>query len=78
MTIEQLISEIRYQLPLGVTTFGPCATEGCAEMARGSRRCIDCLEKELCDKCGYEAAHFCELSIEAHDSALRMLKMEDK
>lgn len=54
MSIEKLndlISKIRYQLPIGVTTWGDCANT-CGNSARGSAKCIECLEKELADIVG--------------------------
>jgi hypothetical protein len=49
--LNDLISKIRYQLPIGVTTMGLCVNH-CGNSARGSGVCVNCLELELADLVG--------------------------
>lgn len=73
--IERLIREIRYQHPLGVTTWSACSAEGCDNSARGGRRCVDCLHAELEAQVGRtEAMDFVSSTAAAHMSAARMLR----
>jgi hypothetical protein len=44
--IENLIADIWYQNPRRPSTFSACC-DGCGNSARGGRKCIYCLEKEL-------------------------------
>lgn len=45
--IRRAISGIWRNYPDGCVTVGPCPTEGCKNMGRGSGKCADCYEKEL-------------------------------
>lgn len=54
-TIHDLIYAIRYQLPIGITTWGNC-NNNCGLRARGSHVCIKCLEIELSKIVGSELA----------------------
>lgn len=53
--LNDLISKIKYQLPLSVTTWGAC-NKSCGNRARGAAKCIECLEKELADIVGNDKA----------------------
>lgn len=78
-TAESLISEIRYQYPLGVTTLGPCSTEGCDNTARGSRRCAQCLTERLAQITEAAWAYkFHAQTAGAHETACRMLALESE
>ena len=43
---RQLLHDMSYQFPNGVTTFSACIN-GCGEAARGGQECPDCLTKKL-------------------------------
>ncbi len=46
--IADLLYSLRYQvLSPRITTIGPCATEGCSHLARGSGTCEWCLASKL-------------------------------
>ena len=76
--VARLIREIRYQHPLGVTTWSACSTEVCDNSARGGRRCVDCLHADLSAIVGpVEAGTFVSATRQAHHSAARMLR-EDR
>ena len=53
--LNDLLADIYYQLPIGVTTWGMC-DNNCGNSARGCRVCISCLEKELADIVGSKIA----------------------
>ena len=54
--IRSLIQLIWKQLPSGASTFSQCQNDKCEESARGGKKCIKCLEKELARFVGEEAA----------------------
>lgn len=76
-TAESLIAEIRYQYPLGVTTWGPCETGGCDGTARGSRRCVNCLTDDLADIVGPVARQFHRDTARAHRRACKILRLAE-
>jgi len=43
---KQLLSDLSYQFPSGISTFSACFNK-CGEGARGGRECPDCVTKEL-------------------------------
>ena len=72
--VESLISEIRYQFPLGVTTFSECCNEGCDNSSRGGRQCISCLEYDLSLLVGVDPAHHFVINTRiARDLSMEML-----
>ena len=46
--IRGILADLWYQFPVGMTTYGRCAT-GCGTPARGGRVCKICLAQELHD-----------------------------
>lgn len=68
--IQQLISDLKYQHPAGVTTYGACANE-CGELARGDRSCHICISAELTKLLGADLAErlclavYCMARVEA-------------
>ena len=44
--VTDLVSELIYQYPTGITTHAPCAA-GCGKFARGGHMCRECLQAEL-------------------------------
>ena len=72
--VEALISEIRYQFPLGVTTFSQCCNNECDNSARGGRKCVSCLEYDLSFLVGIDPAHHFVINTRiAHDLSMEML-----
>lgn len=64
MTPRELYEALRYQLaPVGISTWGHCAKEGCTNGARGSQACANCLAGEL-------SAHIGPLADQLHDALL--------
>lgn len=55
-TLNQLLHDIGYQFPGGVTTFSGCANGACDNMARGGHLCVECLEKCLAELVGRDLA----------------------
>jgi hypothetical protein len=49
---NQALSNLRYNYPQGVTTWGNCCTDGCSNPARGSGKCAVCCENEIADIIG--------------------------
>ena len=52
---RQLLHDLSYQFPNGVTTFSACIN-GCGEGARGGQECPDCLTKKLGELVGADIA----------------------
>ena len=55
-SIRQVVHNLWRQYPTGITTFGPCSTEGCDHEARGSAKCADCCTQELAGWVGVKLA----------------------
>ena len=53
-SVANLISAVRHQLPSHVTTWGKGT---CGHSARGCRRCIACLERDLAEIVGEALAY---------------------
>jgi len=52
---RELLNDLNYQFPNGVTTFSACRN-GCGEGARGGQECPDCLTKQLGELVGEDLA----------------------
>jgi len=48
--IQELITEMTYQMATGTRTYGPCSMEGCDKMARGSAHCEWCVLDKLSEE----------------------------
>lgn len=71
--VHSLVFAIRSNYSTGVHTMGPCCN-GCVKIARGSGRCLDCLEKELSELTNpLLANNFCYHTRRAHAVLTRML-----
>ena len=44
--VTELVSELVYQYPTGITTHAPCAA-GCGKFARGGHMCRECVQQEM-------------------------------
>lgn len=52
----ELARHLSYQNTAGIHTYGECSSKGCRKSARGSCHCGDCVEKQLVEFIGEDAA----------------------
>ena len=75
--VKDLLYNLQYQFPSGVTTFSACDNE-CGEGARGGRECPGCITRELAEYVGSDLArrHLVALKVykSLHNQTLNIIE----